>query len=75
MDKEAEDRKQVKFLIKIGDIELEELIRYNELSDIIKKQEVDELNPLDKVWTYKAIRVHQGPLTSKHVHYMHGFKI
>ena len=70
MDKEAEDRKQVKFLIEIGDGELEELISYHELADIIEKQEEDELNPLDKVWTFKAIRDHQGPLTSKHPDYM-----
>ena len=41
MDKEAEDRKQVKFLIEIGDGELEELISYHELADIIEKQEED----------------------------------
>ena len=46
------------FLIEIGDAELDELISYNELSNIFEKQEEDELNPLDKVWTYKAIRDH-----------------
>ena len=62
--------KIIYFLVEIGYGELEELINYNELSDNIERQEEDELNPLDKVRTYKAIRDHQGPLTSKHPDYM-----
>ena len=54
MAKEAEGRKQIKFLI-----EIVELNRYNERSDNIEKQIED-----------KAIRDHQGALKSKHPDYM-----
>ena len=63
--------KQVKFLRKIGGGELEEhIISYNDFSNIIEKQEEDELNPLDNIWKFNDIRDHEGPLTSKHLDYM-----
>ena len=41
MDNEAEDRKQVKYLVEIGDGELDELIRCNEPSELKNKKEMN----------------------------------
>ena len=53
-DRDAENHQKIKFLISLGEGELEELIAYNELSDLIEKQRAEELaNPND---VYHALR-------------------
>jgi hypothetical protein len=45
--------------------QLDEIIAYNELSDIIEQQHEDELHaPDNSTWAFKAINSHQGPLQS-----------
>ncbi len=50
--------------------QLDEILAYNELSDIIEKQHEDELHaPDDATWAFKAINEHQGPLPSSDPRY------
>ncbi len=45
--------------------QLDEIIAYNELSDIIEEQHEAELHaPADSTWAFKGINSHQGPLQS-----------
>ena len=64
-DLEAANHQNIKFLLKLGDEDTEELISYVELNDIICQQMDDEeVNP-NCPWVYKGILKHEGPLTSK----------
>ena len=61
-DFESLNHKNLKFLLKLGDGDLEELIGYNELSHIIEQQvEAENDNP-DNPWMFKEILNHSGPL-------------
>ena len=42
MDRDAENHNQIKFLLALGDRQLEELISYNELSDLVSESLVLE---------------------------------
>ena len=63
IDNDAQNHQNIKMLIEIDDVE--ELIAYNELSDIIEQQHEDDLNKED-FYTFKDILDHQGPLKSNH---------
>ena len=62
LDRDAQDHQAIKFLISIGDGELEEIISYNELSNIVERQhQAEEDGELD-TWAYESILDHEGPL-------------
>lgn len=61
-DQDANNHQNLKFLLKLGDGSLEEIIAYTELSDAVEKQIDLEINDQDKLWTYRSIVSHQGPL-------------
>ena len=61
-DKDGENHKNIKFVIEYGDPVYEEIISYSELSDIIEKQHLVELEAEEPVWTFKNIINHKGPL-------------
>ena len=68
-DIDAENHKNIKMLIKLGDEDVEELISYIELNDIITKMiDNGEENP-NQSYTYKGIVEHVGPLNSHHKDY------
>ena len=69
MDKEAQDHQNLKFLISVGDDAFEEIIAYNELSDIIEKQHQAEADGELDTWTFQDVVDHQGPLPSSHPDY------
>ena len=64
LDKEAAEHQQIKFILKIGDGELEELISYSALADIIEQQHEEEAqqDPNEKLWTFTGVLDHEGPL-------------
>ena len=64
MDRDAENHQNIKFLISCGDDEYEEIIAYNELSDIIDNQQQKEAEGELDTWTFKDIIDHEGPLNS-----------
>jgi hypothetical protein len=62
MDRDAQNHRNIKFLISCGDDEYEEIIAYNELSALIQQQQTDrEQGKIDK-WAFQSILDHQGPL-------------
>eukprot|EP00957_Ditylum_brightwellii_P053256 4038058-Ditylum_brightwellii.AAC.1 len=69
LDREAEDHQAIKFLVTIGDGELEEIISYNELSDIVERQHAAEADGELDTWAYDAILEHEGPLRPGMPHY------
>ena len=62
LDREAEDHQQIKFLLKLGDGELEEIIGYNELCSIIEDQHEAEKNGEIPLFSFRKILEHQGLL-------------
>jgi len=68
-DFDAKNHRELKFILKLGDGKIDELISYVELNDIISDMIDDEkVNP-DNPFLYKGITEHAGPFTSKHKHY------
>ena len=68
-DWDAKNHKNIKFLLKLGDGEIEELIAYTELNDIISDMvDAEEADP-DKPYIYKGIIGHDGPLTARDPNY------
>jgi hypothetical protein len=56
--------REIKFLVKSFDGKLEEIIAYNELSNVIERQHEAELHSPDSAsWAFKEITEHQGPRT------------
>ncbi len=63
VDNDAANHQKIKFLLELSDGTLEELIAYNELSDLIEQQHEAELHQPDRAsWAFKEITEHQGPL-------------
>ena len=62
MDRDAENHQQIKFLLAMGDGELEELIEYNRLCDLITEQMQPTSAGDVKLQTFKGVLDHQGPL-------------
>ena len=69
-DRDAENHQRIKFLISIGDDEIEELIAYNELSDIIEEQNNAEAKGETEIFTFRNILDHQGPLNGNDPRHM-----
>jgi len=65
---ESENHQNIKFVVKYGDPHYEELMSYAELSDIVEKQHEEEQNE-DKLWTFKRIVSHHGPLKASDENY------
>ena len=70
-DDDAANHQKIRFLIEIGtEGELDEIIAYNELSNIIEDQHNRELNNPDSMhWTFKSITEHQGPIKPSDARY------
>ena len=52
-DIDSENHQRLKFLIEYGEPKYEEIISYNELSDIIEKQHSEEPTPEEKLYIFK----------------------
>jgi hypothetical protein len=63
VDNDAANHQRIKFLVEMSHGQLDKIIAYNELSDIIEQQHEAELHaPDDSTWAFKAINAHQGGL-------------
>jgi hypothetical protein len=69
MDNDAANHEKIKFLVRIGDGELDEIISYNELSSIVEDQKERQANTSDTTWIFKSIKNHHGPLSFTHNDY------
>ena len=68
-DDDAANHQKIKFLLEMGDGDVDEIIAYGELSALIEQQREEEvLNP-DRAWIYKAIIGHEGPMDANHPKY------
>ena len=61
-DRDAKNHDQIKFLLALGDGQLEELISYNELSDLVTESLSDKESGQQDFASYSGILNHQGPL-------------
>jgi len=61
-DRDAENHERIKMLISYGDDEVEELMSYNELCDIVSEQIDQELKGEKEIFTFREILDHEGPL-------------
>ena len=66
IDHDAQNHQNIKMLIEIDDVE--ELIAYTELSNIIEQQHDEDMEKED-FFTFKDILDHQGPLKSNDNNY------
>ena len=64
MDRDAEDHQKIKFLLAMGDGKLEEIISYNELSDLVTESLTAKESGQQDIISYAGILDHQGPLKS-----------
>ena len=62
MDHDAENHNQIKFLLALGDGQLEELISYNELSDLVSESLAAKESGQQDFVSYSGILDHQGHL-------------
>ena len=62
IDRDAENHQQIKFLLALRNGQLEEIISYNELSDLVTKIKASIDMGQSDVATYSGIIGHQGPL-------------
>ena len=60
-DQDALNHQNIKLLCKVGDEGAEEIITYQEICDLIEEQDAEESSP-DKLWTFKKVLGHKGPL-------------
>ena len=62
IDHDADNHQQIKFLLSLGDGALDEIISYNELSDLVNKSMQTRESGAHNFITYSRILDHQGPL-------------
>ena len=62
LDRDARDHQEIKFLLSLGDGELEELIAYNKLSDLISEQDQALTDGHTDLFGFDRLTDHQGPL-------------
>jgi hypothetical protein len=63
-DQDAQNHTNIKLLCKVGDEGAEEIMTYQELCDLIEKQDAEEMDE-NKMWTFKKILSHTGPWKPK----------
>ena len=64
-NQDAKNHTKIKLLCKVGAEGAEEIMSYQEVCDLIEEQDKEEMGE-NKLWTFKKILSHSGPLTSKH---------
>ena len=62
-DWDAHNHQNIKFLLKIADQDVEEIMTYVEVCDHIEAMIEAENNGENSIYTFKEIIGHQGPLT------------
>jgi hypothetical protein len=70
IDHDAQNHRNLKFLLEIGEGDCDTSIIFNELCNLIKQQEEQqESTDPDMLWTYNDILGHQGPLNPSNPFY------
>jgi len=63
-DIDDSNRKTLRFLVELGDGEVDEIIEHNVLSDLIERQLSTDADDPDRLWCITSIAGHQGPLST-----------
>ena len=61
-DLDAQNHHNIKMIVKYSDDDIEEIMAYTELCDIIEDQMEREENNPEKLWIFKEVLSHSGPL-------------
>ena len=69
MDRDAKNHQQIKFLLSLGDGQLEEIISYNELSDLVNESMAAKESRQHDFILYSGIISHQGPIKKNDLKY------
>ena len=69
MDHDSENHQQIKFLLALGDGQLEEIISYNELSDLVEESKAAKESGRNDLVPYSGIVDHQGPMKQHDLKY------
>ena len=69
MDRDAKNNQQIKFLLSLSSGQLEEIISYNELSDLVNESMVAKESGQHDFITYSGIINHQGPIKKHDLKY------
>jgi hypothetical protein len=69
LDNDAANHEKIKFIVKLGEGDFDEIISYNTLSNIVEEQEDIHNGNTDTVWAFKQIKAHFGPLKLQHPDY------
>ena len=62
MDQDEMNHQKIQFLLSLGDGELEAIISYNELSDLVTESMAAKESGQNECFLYSGITDHQGPL-------------
>ena len=65
-DKTFSDPKHIEFRVSVNEDQYEEILSYNDIVDYITK---DEELESERIWKFKRITAHEGPLKSSDPHY------
>jgi hypothetical protein len=60
IDNDSDNHQKIKFLLEIGEGDYDEIMAYNELSDLLERQNDEGLNDPNRAWIYKASQVMKG---------------
>ena len=61
------NKEQHKFLVTIDGAQQDEILSYAALLDIIERQLQEEMDDTERLWTFKEIVAHEGPLNDQHM--------
>jgi hypothetical protein len=67
------NEEKIKFLCKLPESDQDEILAYNDIIDYIEQQYSKEQDDPDRLWIFKEIIAHEGPLPKSHPNY-HGSK-
>ena len=68
-DDDAANHQNIKFLVELGDGDVDKIMAYAELSALVEAQREEEILNPDRPWIYNAILGHKGPLDPSHPKY------
>ena len=69
IEHDENNQELIKFLVTVDQATQDEILSYGELLDIIERQHQEEMDDTERMWTFKGITAHEGPLSRTHPSY------
>ena len=63
------NEEKTKFLCKLDSEDYDVIMDYNDILDLVERQYEEEINDPERLWTFKRILAHEGPLKPHHPNY------